>query len=525
METEPDNSNQIENIEATQTLVSVYRSLGGGETLEELRKIAENEETSLESLLTDKVAQNFGTDFATQIVEQNPELADALKDILPQTKNNDGQSQKQKETQEQKQPQEQQEQQSNEMTDFQQWGFQEATGGTPLSETYYQDLAAESELNKQEKLANELRTLEKTQKDKLLELESSLNSLSIDLPEDSSPELKEKYDKQFNDIFKVHDEIAQKYSQTTEHLSTVEENLKHINNLITEKNKTETTDSEKSKEIEQQVNEFKADSINLKDLQEPSFNFQDALSKLPKNPNNSGQQVSWANVVEKREKLKPTNKDESPKLKTEETNSLEETNNSNSAPSTPLATEQPISFKFPNSLDSTSQFDKLKTFNLQTNTQTDNLLSKKSDLNEESKNLETDYKFSYNNDEYNNFKTTKLESPNAFKLDLDNKQTFQPISDLSSNDSILPTAGSEGSEKLDLILGDTGLTNQLLTQLIQTLPTLLAGSTMANMAGSQGASPGPQSIPISVPSSAANKSTITPSIPNIPGYRAGIGVA
>lgn len=379
------------------------------------------------------------------------------------------------------------------------------------------------EYAKQKSLYNNLQDLEKQQKEDILRVEQLLNQLTGSIPKDTNPELKEQFDKQFEELFSAHDTLLKKHDETKKQLELVDQNFQRVNDVVNKKQ--ETTDKDQKQELQKQFDEFKADKIDVKPLEVPEIDYETPTNTLKQIPEKDrlNLQSPWSAVLEKREKLnQEKEKTESPKLEPQ-TPTIKEPASTPPAPakepSTPSGTSAPATPTLTPKQNETSQLqlEPLANFaNITTNLfDATELNFKDSTPTEQAINFESSKPFNLD------LKTDLNKTDTDFSFAKNQTEnTFTPTPDLSET-SPITTASTPNDEKLDKILGDTGMANNLLVKLIEALPSLMAGSAMNGMPAQ---SPTNQSVQIPVNQS-NNKSRIEPSMPNIPGIRANLGLA
>lgn len=403
-----------------------------------------------------------------------------------------------------------------------------------------EDVSRIYETTKQKNLRDNLQELEKQQQNEILRVEEMLNRLTGSIPQNylANSELKESVDKQFQELFNTHDALLQKQAETKKHLETVNSNLQQLQQTISEKENA--TDSVQKQELQEQIQEFKADNIDLSPLEIPEIDYEtpkEIFNSIPEKER-LNLQSPWSAVLEKREKLN-NEKTEQPKLEPQSTTIKEPNPVPQPPPATPAPASQtkppqpvPSAVPSPNKasqpIPSTTPPNTNKTSQLKVEAPVNlaNVSTKLFDTintNNLNDNLNKDTtEFNFKNFTTLAEQTTDIESADPIKFTLDNKinKLFTPISDLPDTNSI-SSATSPNDQKLDQILGDTGLTNLLLKQFIETIPTLLASNVMGNAPAQTSSG---QNIQIPVNRS-NNRSKIEPSMPNIPGVRANLGLA
>ncbi len=424
-----------------------------------------------------------------------------------------------------------------ELTTFQRMASKDALGGEMLPSTYYEKNTLNSELNKQEKLFEELTTFKKQQENELLQIETLLSRLLDGVSErkvskDSNTNLdniKKQYDEYLKKLTQERQTVLDKYNQTKEHLEKIEGNLKGIQDAV-------STESD-SNELPSQVTNFRADTIDLKPLEPFNTIPQDTYSKLGEMVTKFGggtgsirsgetleRDLAKAETPSKEEKtsitLEPQKQEIAPPSPViPPPQSTTETSSNDNEESTPVP--QPSRVPAPSKLEPQQTSSPDTTSNSEFSEgigQPHDSSNKIEDVIKGMRErLQTEFPETDNKSDSNNGMEfiPKTESP---KLDIEEPISLELPSELPGKDVF--DSSLEGDSEINLeILDNTKLTNALLEQLISSvIPALATNNITNNLGGPQAGNQGmPMQIP--VPNNNFSKNTKDPGIPDIPGER------
>jgi len=426
-----------------------------------------------------------------------------------------------------------------ELTTFERMASKDALGGEMLPSTYYEENTLNSELDKQEKLFEELTNFKKQQENELLQIDTLLSRLldgvserKVSKDENANiDDIKKQYDEYLKKLTQERQTVLDKYNQTKEHLEKIEDNLKSIQDIVS------TEADSDSNELSSQVTDFRADTIDLKSLEPFNTIPQDTYSELGKTVTKFGagtgsirsgatleRDLAKAQTSSKEEKapttLEPQKQEIAPPspVVPPPQPTTEASSNENEK-STPVP--QPSRAPAPSKLEP----QQISSPDLALDSEFSEGIGQPYDPSKEIEGvmdgirnrLQTEFPETDNKSDSSNGMEF-IPKTESRKLDIEEPISLELPSELPGKDVF--DSSLEGDSEINLeILDNTKLTNALLEQLISVIPTLATNNIMNNVGAPQTGNQGmPMQIP--VPNNNFSKNTKEPGIPAIPGERA-----